>query len=495
MLELLTIVACCMQPVSPLAAPPDGPPRITPDRHVLVGATIQVSPTETTEGDILIEGGRLVAIGEVDHDGARVWDVEGMHVYAGFIDPWVEVEAPIPDRQAPGAHWNSLVTPDRRATDGAGLDDKTRATLRGQGFVAAHIAPSEHMFRGRSAVVSTGAAPDVTEAPSPVYASDVTQALSFARRGESVAGSTNYPRSYIGSVALMRQTFIDAAWQRQWGLEPSSLDAIVTDIPLCFETDSVLQTLWAGRLAREFPDYTAIRVGAGDEYQYLDAIVADGQPIIVPLRFPAKPDVSSVARADDIDLAQMMAWEQAPTNPRRLANAGLTVALTSSKITKREHFQSRLRTAIEHGLTTEQALAMITTTPASMLGVETDLGTVEAGKVASLVVTDGPIFDQGTKIRSVWVDGRRYELEKSDPPSIDGTWAATLDGRFELRLEIDGKTIHVVEADIRQKASKVARDGERLDLVFDHEPFGMRGMFTLSATIDGDTMSGAGTRP
>src|SRR5690606_10352060 len=90
----------------------------------------------------------------------------------------------------------------------------------------------------------------------------------------------------------------------------------------------------------------------------------------------------------------------------------------------------------EHGLSEDDALAMITTRPASLLGVDDALGTVEEGKVANLVVVDGPLFGDGAKILDVWIDGRRHEINRPEDASIEGTWDATLAGQFELVLEV-----------------------------------------------------------
>src|SRR5690606_13820764 len=363
------------------------------------------------------------------------------------IDAFVEVEVPAPAADEPGRHWNDAVTPQRRALDGAGVDGETAGALRKMGFGAAGISPSGGIFRGSTAVVSLAEAPgDASQGRPPVYAEGVFHQLSLnTNRGQ-------YPGSQMGTIALIRQTLIDTDWQRKVGgaggdTEYSSLEALHdTQRPLLFDVDSELEVIRAAKIAREMQRPVAI-AGSGSEFQRLEALVrereasggAEALPLIVPLAFPEAPDVSSVGKAESTDLGEMLRWEQAPTNPRRLVAAGFEVSLTTSKTPSsaggRGGFLKNLNKAIEYGLSEDDALAMITTRPAALLGVDDRLGTVEAGRIANLVVVDGPLFDGG-KIMDVWIDGRRHEINRPEDASIVGTWDATLAGRFELVLEI-----------------------------------------------------------
>src|SRR3954462_6608640 len=90
---------------------------------------------------------------------------------------------------------------------------------------------------------------------------------------------------------------------------------------------------------------------------------------VLPLSFPKAPDVSSYAKAEGVELKDLMTWEQAPTNPRRMAGAGITFALTTAKLANRADFAGNLKTALKYGLTEQQAIAALTTVPAEMLGV------------------------------------------------------------------------------------------------------------------------------
>ena len=73
-------------------------------------------------------------------------------------------------------------------------------------------------------------------------------------------------------------------------------------------------------------------------------------------------------------------------------------------------FRKNLRLALDRGLTERDALAALTTIPARLCGVADRLGTIEKGKIANLLVTEGDIFDNG-RIRHVFIDGRPVEID------------------------------------------------------------------------------------
>ncbi len=435
--------------------PANGPRRADPAWHALRNATVHTRPGEKLEhATVVVRDGVIAAVlpGEPGPDGKpgtpddvparvplgpRVWDCDGLHIYAGFIDPFVEVDAPAPDPTSPGLHWNSKVTPQRRATDGSGIEASAAKDLREAGFTAAAISPRGGLFKGQSAVVSLASpSADPSRARPPVYRDGVYQSVTLnARSGFGFGGGdrdqgeqgrwTNYPGSQMGAIALIRQTLIDADWQAQCRAAGTALDENAVDalgaggarngaghapLPLLFDSSDELEALRAAKIAAEF-DREMILLGSGTEFRRIGAITeacsgagstngapADGRrprgpvPVILPVNFPRPPDVTSISAAESVELRDMMTWEQAPANPRRLDEAGLKVALTTAKLRNSSDFRRNLQRAMRYGLEPRRALAMVTTAPAEILGVEAMMGTVEVGKVANLVVADGDLF-------------------------------------------------------------------------------------------------------
>ncbi|MCC5787343.1 MAG: amidohydrolase family protein [Phycisphaerales bacterium] len=460
---------------SPLASPPDGMTRQVAPRAALVGATVHVRPGEQMEDAVvLIEHGeirRVVPRAEYDRmarpGGTIEVDYTGRHIYAGFIEAYLPVRAPGVDSSAVGAHWNEGVTPHRRALDGSAPNARDRDNLRKMGFTAAHLVPDQGVFRGRTALISLAdPRSDSSHEPPAVYRDGFADAVAFernTRRG-------GYPSSHMGAVALIRQVLADADWQRRTRQTgdftggPDAIDELAdANRPLFFDIEREMTTLHAADIASEFKR-NAIIVGNGMEFKWLEAIAAENLPVIVPLRFPRAPDVSGFGEADSTDLERLMEWEQAPTNPRRLAEAGVKTAITSAKrIRGAGNLHNDLRSAVRHGLSADDALAMLTTNPAEILGAADRLGSVERGRRANLVVTDRPLFVGPSRILDVWTEGERHVIATDDVGAMAGVYEVNFRGEPRGTLTITRRPrVTLEDGDVKTRAEKVSIDGDRL---------------------------------
>lgn len=460
--------------------PPNGPKRVDPAWRAITGATVHTAPgAAVANATVEIRDGRIVRVTtERPPSGPETVDATGLHLYAGFLDAFVEVDAPPPDRAAATTHWNTKVTPERAALLGPGLPEAEAEALRRLGFCAAALSPRGGIFRGRGAVVSLARPSDDPSAVRPpVHLADAFETLAFE------VFEDGYPDSQMGAIALVRQTLLDR------GPVPAPL-------PLLFETSDELEVLRAAKVAREF-GAEPFAVGSGTEFRRLEALRAAGPRLVVPLAFPEKPDVTTIGAAEAAELRAMMTWEQAPSNPRRLDAAGLRVALTSSKLRERAAFRDRLLACVRAGLDPERALAMLTTAPAEMLGVGDRLGTVEAGRIANLVLADGPVFSPKSRILEVWIDGRRHELEPRRPRALRGEWALSFDpplaAEATFRFGEEGG-VEVREGEAKQEAQHVRFSERGVRFAFEHAPFGEPGVFQVEALLEGDALLGTVVR-
>jgi N-acetylglucosamine-6-phosphate deacetylase len=201
-----------------------------------------------------------------------------------------------------------------------------------------------------------------------------------------------------------------------------------------------LYALRADAFAREF-GLNLLLNGSGNEYRRLEAIRLTGWPVIVPLDFPRPPNVSTPETALSASLEDMMHWDHAPENPARLASAGIKIAFTTHGLRDTNEFLANLRKAVERGLNADTALHALTINPAEIYGVSDKLGTIAAGKAGHLVITDGDLFAQKTKLIETWVDGRRYVIDESPTLDIRGKWETTItidNQQRMIRIEING---------------------------------------------------------
>lgn len=495
----------------PLAAE-DSPPVRAPAVAAIVGARIVIAPGEVIEeGTVVIRDGVIAAVGaavEAPPD-ARIWPGEELTVYPGLIEPyWPLAAAPEESdgpRQGAGAptgaaHSNAVVHPERDPAQ-QDLDPEAVTKLRQAGFTTALVAPGEGLLRGRAMLINLG---------------DGDLGANLLRRDAAVAaafepGPNGYPRSLMGAVALLRQTFLDAAWYGRahaaWAARsdqrrpPVNLayealaGAVAGTTPVIFETRDVTDTLRVARVAGEL-DLEAWVAGNGEEYRRLDAVAATGLPHLLPLAFPAPPSVEDGAEPT---LAELTHWHLAPTNPARLVAAGLPVAFTSYRLGSPGKIFESLARATEEGLSPEDALAALTTTPARLLGLDEHAGTIAAGKMANLIVVDGDLVVEKPKLRAVWIDGRRYPLDELKPPEIDpaGTWAIDMelgDEQVPMVLELAGPaealtgSIEVMGTRLVLQTTSVS--GNVLTTSVDATALGFPGGVEIELTITGETASG-----
>lgn len=487
--------------------------------HALVGARVISRPGQAIEdATIVIRNGLIqsVAANGQAPAGARVWDLSGHTVYPGFIDAHADLGMDdVPEDGDVGpTHWNPQVRAWFSTTANLQDDEERRQALRSQGFGTAMVVPKQGIFRGTASVVNLGDA-GVRDR---VLRPDVAQSVGFQRSFE-LGG--RYPNSAMGTIALMRQTFMDADWYiRVWGayeesgrafLPPETSealealeDAVQARQPVYFETRSEEEYLRARAVASEFGLTPWFR-GSGEEYRILDVLSGTTDPLIVPLNFPDAPEVDDPESALDAELAELRHWYLAPTNPARLADAGVSFAITTDGLTSVSDFLPNLRAAVARGLPADDALRALTTTPAGWLGIERTHGTIEAGKVANLVVAEGDLFTEDAEVRDVWVHGRVYGVTR--PPQIDprGTWTIASEDPwgFSAELRLEG-TLNRLSGFIDiapgpnnpegvrielESASVVAGTG-RLEVRFDGEELGYEGTALLAGAVSGGDFYG-----
>lgn len=500
-------LAAQAQRTAPQAGLRENPSRV----HALENARIYVRPDLVIDrGVVVVRDGLIVEAGasvDVPQDAWR-WDYAGMTIYPGLIEMFTQAGLSEADEAetSGSAYWNPEVRPELSAADAYRVSETEIARLRQSGFAAAMVVSDQGVFAGSSAVVNLG---DGTPNEN-ILKRDVFQHLRMYRNRYRM-----YPASMMGVVALMRQTILDAQWYRDAHAafdgnprqnRPEDNDALASLDGVIARGQAVLMSvdddhafLRAARLAEEFGLRFLVR-GSGHEYRMLDAVRETGAPVILPLDYPQSKDlyVSTPEDANDVTLETLRHWELAPGNPGRLHRAGIPIALSSTRLGKSSEFHDRVREAIERGLDYEGALAALTTTPASMLGLSRQLGTLEPGKLANMTITDGPLFAEDVRVQDVWVAGDRHVI--TPRPVIDprGTWAVALQ-EDSLSLSIDGTPGALKGAVDRDgstiKAARMELDDTRITFSLEDEALGEAGVWRFSGSIRGDRIAGRTIRP
>lgn len=466
-----------------LESPINGIPSPQVNHHAIFGKKVYISPAKSLDNAwVLIEGDEIVDVFESGDkevpDGFKIWENEDSHVYAGFIEPYLEINVASGDPDRPGAHWNPRVQPSRSAKEGSLPSGSERTNLRKAGFSIAHIVPSQGIFRGQSALISLGEIPgDRSLKRAPFIQGESYQSVAFE------PGSR--PNSLMGLISLIRQTLMDAEYNARSGNKfgPNTLDSIRVErshpagsisgpTKFLFGGDDELDLVRAEKILNEFGISQALLVGTGTEFKRLKTL-SGRFPVIVPLDFPSKPHVASVGEQESVDLRQLMEWEHLPKNVLYLANHQFPFLLTSSGGV--DDFLKRLQEVSQSGVSHEALLNSLTVFPAEKLGIENIAGSIEIGKRANLTITDKPIFSEGAKVEFSWIDGNVQEFKEDPKPDFNGNWkiSGLLEDDQSVHLEVESdKSAKLVIGDIEAEVSHFSLSGEALHFVTRHSGFG-----------------------
>jgi imidazolonepropionase-like amidohydrolase len=314
----------------------------------------------------------------------------------------------------------------------------------------------------------------------------------------------------MGSIALIRQSFLDASWyqaaQEAYRKNPAtterpetnaSLAALAEQMqrnPAVFEAEDELDLLRALRIAEEFK-LKPILFGNGYEYRVRKTLAEKKPGIILPLDFPKPPEIERPENALEVELDELQHWDRAPSNPARLAEAGIPFAFTTQKLEKPEKdFWSRLRLAIRRGLSKEAALAALTTTPAEMFGVADRLGSIAPGRMANLVIASGDLFGDDGRVLTTWVDGHYYDTDQARDRDLRGTWELIVDGKT-MPLSIEGK-LEKFEAKVGGEKATVSAKEDAILVIAPAKLFDKgEGSIRLTGQVAGETIAGNGDGP
>ncbi len=419
------------------------------NRHSVVAlthATVHLNANQTLENATLVlQNDRIISIksnGSVP-DHAVQTDYSGMHIYPGFIHLDTSVGLPELPAKAPfkwggpetinstidGAYnSNEAIKAAYDAAKDFKLDEKSNAKFRAAGFTTALSYRKDGIMRGTSLLTHLA---DQTEAQN-IINSQAAQHLSF----DKGSSKQNYPISLMGTVALIRQTWLDAAWYKQQN-EMLDFDLAAVNnhrsLPKIIETNNWAQVLLAAKISNEFNTEFTVKTAA-DAYKNLTAVSQTKQTLIVPLNATKAPAINDELDHWNIDYTDLKEWEVAPFNTALLEQQGVEFALLPDESPQGlDTFLKDLRSAHQHGLSEKTIINALTTVPAKVLN-NPDLGSLKAGKYANFIVTTGPLLNEHSQIAETWVAGKNHAV-KGLPLLQNGHYQLTAqDASYQFNL-------------------------------------------------------------
>lgn len=422
-------------------------------------------------GTVVIRNGLIEAAGSnvtVPPD-ARVIDAAGRTVMPGFIDLTSTLGLPAAPAPAGGGFQSAAaqaqaqqagqgqrfvgLEPHRAVADELRPQAADVRAARDAGITAVLVAPNRGAFRGLSALVplrdSVGR-DEVIRAPVGLH-------MGF----QGTPG--NYPATLLGVIAYQRQALYDARRhgllleryrQNPRGMErPSNdpaLNALVPfargEAPVFFAADREDEMRRVISIAREF-NLDARVVGATEGFRMVGELAALRRPVVVSVDFPRAPQVTgweyrySMQRpVNDSVIQDSLARRLIEGNAAALMRGGVRFALASGGLRPSE-FLANVRRAIAAGLPRDTALAALTIRAAEIAGAPQQLGSIEEGKIANLVIVRGdPLTSDSARIEMVFVDGIRYE---TTPPATTSRGSAAGTERGAARAPAAGEAAQV----------------------------------------------------
>ena len=436
------------------------------DVYAVTNARVVTVSGKTIErGTIVVRDGLIEAVGETARvpADARVIDGSGLTVYPGFFDTLTNLGIAAPPRPlgqnqpaaqtAPPSNSNfaSGLRPEERAVEQLKAGDAQFETQRNAGITTVLTVSREGIFNGQSAIINLAG----EQVSGMIVKTPFAQHVTF----RTLPGG-QFPTSLMGTFAALRQMFIDAQRQQevqrlyaanQRGMQrPAmdvSLEALIPvlngTIPIVFNANTEMEIIRALDLVQEFK-LKAIIAGGQEAYKVADRLKAQNVAVLLSLDFPKRTAAASPeADPEPLDLLRLRA--EVPKTAARLQQAGVKFAFQSGTMKNITDYLMNAGKAIENGLNRDAAIRAMTLNAAEILGVNNQLGSIEPGKIANLVVVRGDLFAKDKTITQVFVDGRLFEPKKEErKTSAPGTTPTTgtspnIGGSYNITIEIPGQ--------------------------------------------------------
>ena len=422
----LVLVAACFAQQPAKTKPSPTTPAASGTTVLRGGKLLTITHGVIENGVLVMQNGRIIAVGGASTEipkGAKVIDVTGMTVYPGLIDSethfgLVEIEAERITNDTLEA--SDEIMPHMHVYDAFHAETALIPVARMNGITNAIVAPgSGDTLPGQDSFIQLAG----RSAEEMLTVRDIAMPLNFtgSQRRNQTFETSKFPSTRMGMAAQLRQTFMDAQdYADKWARyekkkanpdekdkdkspEPPKrdlkLEALIPylrgqkPVVLAVEEPKDLET--ALELAHQF-HLKVILNHVTRTSSLLDKIAATGFPVIVG------PIYEQPREWERYDAVYRM--------PAELAQKGIKIAFASYDSYNSRNLPYAAGYAVGFGLPYDEALKAITINPAQMWGVDKDLGSLENGKMANVVVANGDPLDVKTDVKHVFIGGQEIPM-------------------------------------------------------------------------------------
>ena len=398
------------------------------------GKLLTVSHGVIENGVIVMQNGKITAIGGANTAiprAAKVIDATGMTVYPGLIDSethfgLTEVSA---DRMTNDTLENSdEIMPHMHVYDAFHAETALIPVARINGITNAIVSPaSGDTLPGQDSFIQLAG----KSADEMILVRDIAMPLNFtgAQRRNQSFETAKFPFTRMGMAAQLRQAFMDAqdyeqksaAYEKKKSADAEKagappkrdlkLEALLPYLhgqkPVVLAAEEANDVQTAMGLAREF-HLKVILNHLAHSASVLDLVAASGFPVIVG------PIYEQPKESERYDAVFRL--------PAEMAKRGIKIAFASFEAHNSRNLPYAAGYATAFGLSPEEALKAITLNPAQMWGVDQQLGSLDVGKTANVVVANGDPLDVKTDVKHVFIDGQEIPLVNRQTELRDQYW-------------------------------------------------------------------------
>lgn len=400
---------------------------------IVNGKVLTITQGSFDAGTVLIEGGKIVAVGEhieIPED-AEIYDAAGRWVLPGFIDAHCHAGVfadGVNGIEMDGNEMTDPITPHMRAIDALHPEDMAFEDLYKSGVTTVNTGPgSGNLVGGQWVCIKTAPKATVEEM---VLLEPAGMKMALGENPKRVYGSqSKMPSTRMGNAGVLRSSFVEAQnylnrWKRyekeleeyknkteagdQEAKEPAApernlkweaLGKVLTgELRARLHAHRADDMLTAIRIAEEF-GFKLTFEHATEGYKIADVLAAHKIPVTVGPVLMDRPKYEM----RNLD----------PRNPGILSKAGVKVAIQTDAFSAVKYLAMNAALAVREGMDIDEALKAITINAAEIIGVEDRVGSLEAGKDADVVVYSEHPFSYMSVPELVVIDGKVvYQRER-----------------------------------------------------------------------------------
>ncbi len=387
------------------------------------GKLLTITHGTIENGVVVMEGGKIVAIGKTGDvkipANAQVIDVKGMTVYPGLIDSethlgLTEIEAEKMTNDL--VEMSDEIMPQMHVADAFHAESELIPVTRYNGILNAIVSPTDQdTLPGQSAFIQLAGA-DATEM---LIGRDVAMPLNFdgTQRRNETWDSAKYPMTRMGMAAQLRQAFIDAQDYGQklddYNKKKAAGDAKATPPKRDLKLEALLPYLRGEKpviIEAVEPSDIETAVGLAQEFKlkFILNHLTHAQPILDYVASLKVPVIVGPIYTDPKDDER---YDTVYRLPAELQKRGVKIAFASYDAHQSRNLPYAAGYAVAFGLPYDEALKAVTINAAEIWGVADKLGSLDVGKSANVVVSNGDPLDVKTDVKHIFIAGKEIPLK------------------------------------------------------------------------------------